>query len=95
MAECLACVPPAHVPDAEIMDHLRLFHPGWNEATPGEDEELIVRDSDYPHGLRCGRCNRLMKDGDRYAEELTGMIGGLPMVELMCIPCEEEITNEH
>ena len=93
MAECLACVPPAEIPDAEIIDHLRLFHPDQYDAIPAEAEELIVRAADFAHGLRCGRCMRLMKDGDRYAEELTGIIAGLPMVELICIPCDEAIGN--
>ena len=36
---------------------------------------LTVRAADWPHGLRCGQCSRLLEDGDGYAERLTGMIG--------------------
>ena len=93
MAECLVCVPPAEVPDAEILDHLRCLHPDHLGADPAEVDDLTVTAESFPYGLRCGRCMRLMKDGDRYAEELTGLIGALPMVEIICIPCDEAITD--
>lgn len=49
---------------------------------------LTVRAADFPHGLRCGECKRLLNDGDPYAESLTGMIGEIPAVMLVCVPCE-------
>lgn len=48
---------------------------------------LIVRAEDWPHGLRCGDCARLLKDGDGYSERLTGMIGDVPAVMIVCIDC--------
>lgn len=51
--------------------------------------DLIVRDEDWPHGLRCGECCRLLKDGDRYAEIWTGMVEDTPAEMIVCHPCGE------
>lgn len=50
---------------------------------------LLVRDEDWPHGLRCGECSRLLEDGDRYAERLMEMVGDTPLLKIVCIPCDE------
>ena len=51
------------------------------------DGDLIVRDADYPYGLRCGECSLLLRDGDRYSERLTDFIGDIPAVMIVCVPC--------
>ena len=49
--------------------------------------DLIVRAEDWPYGLRCGECHRLLKDGDRYAKRWDGMVGDIPAVMIVCDPC--------
>ena len=49
---------------------------------------LIVRVEDWPHGLRCGLCSRSLDPGDRYAEQLTHMAGEVPVVKIICVPCD-------
>jgi hypothetical protein len=49
---------------------------------------LLVHSEDWPHGLRCGDCCRLLGDGDRYAERLTGMVGDVPAMMIVCIACD-------
>jgi hypothetical protein len=46
-----------------------------------------VRAEDWPHGLRCGDCSRLLSDGDHYAERWTGMVGEVPAVLIVCVAC--------
>jgi len=65
---------------------------------PGEQDcapVLIVRAEDWPYGLRCGECYRLLKDGDRYAEKLTGMVDDMPAVMIVCRPCDETAHDHH
>lgn len=50
--------------------------------------DLIVRAEDWPHGLRCGECRNVLLAGDRYAERLTGMVGKIPAVMIVCRPCD-------
>jgi acetyl-CoA carboxylase carboxyltransferase component len=52
-------------------------------------DDLIVRLEEWPGGLRCGRCHRKMRDGERYAESLTSMAGSIPVVTIVCCPCAE------
>jgi len=49
----------------------------------------MVRAEDWPYGLRCGECSHPLEDGDRYAERLTGMVGEVPIVKIVCCPCDE------
>jgi hypothetical protein len=51
--------------------------------------DLIVRTEDWPHGLRCGECGRLLHDGDPYHERLTGMMDEFPAYMIVCRPCGE------
>jgi hypothetical protein len=52
--------------------------------------ELIVRSEDWPHGLRCGECCRLLRDGDGYGERLSGMVGDFPAYMIVCHSCDQE-----
>jgi hypothetical protein len=83
---------PHEVVDGNIFDHLRLFHPGWDEAPAppplgAPEPELVIRMKDFPHGVRCGECHALFRDGDRYRDRLTGMIGDTPAYEIVCLVC--------
>jgi RNase P subunit RPR2 len=51
--------------------------------------DLVVRAEEWPHGLRCGECCRLLHDGDPYRERLTGMMGEFPAYMTVCRPCGE------
>jgi hypothetical protein len=59
--------------------------PSERDCAPG----LIVRAKDWPYGLRCGECSRLLKDGDCYAERWTGMMHDRPAVMIVCSRCAE------
>lgn len=52
-----------------------------------ERAALTVRAGDWPHGLRCGECSRLLEHGERYSERLTHMIGDVPAVMIVCLTC--------
>jgi hypothetical protein len=45
------------------------------------------REEDWPHGLRCIDCDRLLADGDRYATRLTGFQDEIPITEVVCLEC--------
>ena len=62
-------------------------------SEPGCAPVLIVRAEDWPYGLRCGECSRVLEDGDSYAESLTGMIGDTPMVKIVCCLCGGQHTT--
>jgi hypothetical protein len=51
--------------------------------------DLIVRAEEWPHGLRCGECALLLREGDPYGERLTGMVGEFPAYMIVCRPCGE------
>jgi hypothetical protein len=59
---------------------------------PGCAPDLIVRSEDWPHGLRCGDCKRVLRDGDGYAQRWTGMVGEVPAMLIVCRPCEQRHT---
>lgn len=59
---------------------------------PGCAPDLIVQSEDWPHGLRCGNCKRVLHNGDKYAERWTGMVCEMPAVLIVCRPCEERHT---
>ena len=49
------------------------------------------KNEDWPHGLRCIDCDKLMQEGDRYATRLIGMseYAFEPAVvsEVICLEC--------
>jgi hypothetical protein len=51
-------------------------------------EVQVVRADDFPHGLRCGECCRVLRDGDPYAERWTGMMGEFPACMIVCAACD-------
>lgn len=44
-------------------------------------------DDDWPHGLRCAQCDRLMQEGDRFSERLDSMIDETPIALIVCVSC--------
>ena len=56
--------------------------------------DLIVHAGEWPHGVCCGLCHRMMNDGDRYAEQLMGIIADIPVVMIVCYPCDELAGND-
>jgi hypothetical protein len=49
---------------------------------------LVVRGSDWPHGLRCMECDRVLPDGSIYGEQLVGLVGETPVTEVVCADCD-------
>ena len=45
------------------------------------------RDEEWEHGLRCGECHELFRDGQPYAEQFAGLIEDVPVVTPVCVPC--------
>lgn len=53
----------------------------------GLTDGKVYRDEDWPHGLRCADCDRLLREGDRYSERLTGFQGEHPLLLIVCAGC--------
>ena len=94
-ATCRLCQPAEEMPAATVPDHLRLFHPGWDEgATPVTDvtapfeRPVITAAMLEPHGCCCTVCGREFAAGDPYAEQPLAFIGDTPAVEIVCLACE-------
>ena len=44
---------------------------------------------EFPHGLRCMTCNRVIEYGEEYGELLDGATGeGITKHDLVCVACE-------
>ena len=50
----------------------------------------IVRQEEYPHGIRCPDCKRELKDGEPYAERFEGVWRKFPIAEQCCVYCGGE-----
>ena len=48
---------------------------------------IEYKDEEWPHGLRCGECHRLIQEPERYSEQLDGFIGEYPVCRILCVPC--------
>ena len=44
-------------------------------------------DEQWPHGLRCAECHRLITAGDRYSEKPVSIAGTIPVVRVVCVVC--------
>lgn len=100
-ATCRLCQPNETIDAGALMDHFRLFHPdtyeslaapsGPAEPDPAPDAPVrypVMTASELePHGALCMDCGYEFQAGDRYSERLAGMIGHIPMTEVVCIPC--------
>jgi hypothetical protein len=47
----------------------------------------LFRDEDWPHGLSCGQCRHLFREGERYSERLYAFVGDAPLAEIVCLDC--------
>lgn len=51
-------------------------------------------ETDWPHGLRCADCDKLLGEGDRYASKLDSFIGDVPVVLIVCLECALAVEDE-
>jgi hypothetical protein len=51
--------------------------------------EQVVTVAEFPHGLRCARCYRMIGAGERYGSVPLAMSGPDPVEELVCLECGE------
>ena len=56
---------------------------------------ILYQKEDDPggHGLSCMDCNRVIEYGEEIAERLSGMVGDIPMVEIICGDCGRDDTE--
>jgi hypothetical protein len=47
----------------------------------------VVTEAGFPYGLQCMACHRGLDVGQPYAEHVSGMIDGIPIVNLTCVYC--------
>lgn len=60
-------------------------------VTPTHTYEYVTAE-EFPHGLRCSFCNRIIDLGFPYKEFMVGFSfeGGEEVYELTCVYCPEE-----
>lgn len=58
-------------------------------TNPGRMAELGVpyRDAEWPHGLMCGECPHVFREGERFATSLYAFSDDVPMCLVLCVPC--------
>jgi hypothetical protein len=59
--------------------------------TPG----IEYRDDEWPHGLACMDCRRVLHEGDRYSERLYAFVENVPLAEVVCLDCATAEEQEH
>jgi hypothetical protein len=53
-------------------------------------ERFYYTETDWPHGLRCPICDRVMVEGDEYRQQLQSMFDdGTPVLLIVCAGCED------
>jgi hypothetical protein len=45
------------------------------------------RHEEWPHGLMCGHCPHVFRDGERYLSQLYAFVEDAPLVEIVCLDC--------
>jgi hypothetical protein len=43
--------------------------------------------SEFPHGLRCEKCDHLFQEGERYSVELQAFVDETPLAGCLCVTC--------
>lgn len=95
---CQLCQPPEVVGE-RIFDHLRLFHPDMHDQLTGGTRGPLTDTvpgppaataQDVQAGECCCRCGRPFRLGERWAEILHGLVGEIPVVEVICLKCSDE-----
>lgn len=46
-----------------------------------------VTEADFPHGLRCADCDRVMEVGEKYSARLESFVDDIPLTVITCVPC--------
>jgi hypothetical protein len=46
-----------------------------------------IRADEWPFGVRCMDCERLLNDGDAFIERLGGFAAEVPTTEVVCLLC--------
>jgi RNase P subunit RPR2 len=47
----------------------------------------VYHDEEWPHGLSCIKCSKILVDGDRYATVLDSFIDDIPVTIIICLEC--------
>ena len=42
---------------------------------------------EWPHGLRCQRCDHVLRDGERFTTFLSAFAEDVPVLDVVCVPC--------
>jgi hypothetical protein len=85
MAECLIC--HLRVRDPEILEHLRLMHPAWDETGGRFVDAVVYRSQDFDDGLRCPLCDHVFEEGEAYTSVPEKDDGGIPIQLIVCMDC--------
>lgn len=48
---------------------------------------IEYRAEDFPAGLACSECGRVLREGERYSEVLVGFSEDVPVAQLVCTGC--------
>lgn len=57
------------------------------------ERSLIVTPDEFPHGLRCANCNRIIENGEPYAHIEEAPIGGYPVMLIVGPECAGATPN--
>jgi len=52
-----------------------------------EELGMEYREQDWPHGLRCGECRRVIREGERYSTLLYAFSDDAPVCLVVCLGC--------
>lgn len=47
----------------------------------------VVAEGEFPHGIMCPECGRIILPGQPYAKKPTGVTDGVFMLRLQCVYC--------
>jgi hypothetical protein len=56
-------------------------------SRPMAELGLEYVDSEWPHGLMCGECPHVFREGERYTTSLYAFSDDVPMCLVLCVPC--------
>jgi hypothetical protein len=47
----------------------------------------LVTNFDFPHGVRCAECERLLNVGQPYTTKIDSMVAEVPIEMICCVYC--------
>lgn len=56
-------------------------------ATLTPDAGIPYVAAEWPHGMRCTRCNHLFRDGESFTTALYAFADETPLTEVVCLAC--------